>query len=382
VDNVRLYTCNVTAPAPTAVNDAHATPHQTLLSVAAPGVLANDNSNGGGAMTASLVTNVTRGTLSLSANGGFAYTPYAGFSGTDSFTYRAVSASGLGNTATVTISVGAAASTPQPPTGLYAASIVGNTLTLRWTPPASGPVPTGYILEGGVNPGSVMASLPTGSTAPIYAIVTPTGSFYLRIYTQTAAGRSAAPSNEILVHVNLPVAPSAPTNLLGMVNGSALALAWRNTSPGSVPTNVLLDVSGALSATLPLGAAESFQFPTVPNGTYTFSLRSQNAAGVSTSSNSVTLTFPGACSGAPEIPTNFLATKSGSTIFVQWDLPASGAAPTTYVLDVTGAFVGSFPLGGRAISGAVGPGTYNLSVRAANACGSGPSTAVQTVSIP
>ena len=39
-------------PPPTTVDDAHSTPLNTPLNVAAPGVLANDNSNGGGAMTA------------------------------------------------------------------------------------------------------------------------------------------------------------------------------------------------------------------------------------------------------------------------------------------------------------------------------------------
>ncbi len=53
-------------------------PFNTLVNVAAPGVLANDNTNGGGDMTALLVTNVTNGTLALAANGSFTYTPGAG----------------------------------------------------------------------------------------------------------------------------------------------------------------------------------------------------------------------------------------------------------------------------------------------------------------
>ena len=269
----------------------------------------------------------------------------------------------------------------QPPTSLYAASIVGNTLTLRWTPPASGPAPTGYLLEGGVNPGEVLASIPTGSTAAFYTIVAPTGSFYVRMKTLTASGPSVA-SNEVRVHVNVPVAPSAPANLLGMATGNSVALAWLNTFGGGSPANVILDVTGTLSATVPLGTAESFQFTGVPNGTYTFSLRAQNGGGVSPSSNSVTLTFPSACSGAPQAPTNLLATRSGNTIFVFWDPPTSGAAPTSYVLDVTGAFAGSFPTTGRALNGNAGPGTYNFSVRAANPCGNGPATAVQSVTIP
>jgi hypothetical protein len=233
-----------------------------------------------------------------------------------------------------------------------------------------------------VNPGEVLASIATGSTAPIYSIVAPSGSFFVRMKSQTAAGTSGA-SNEIRVHINVPVPPSAPANLLGLVNGSGIALAWKNTFAGGPPANVLLDVtSAAVNTTIPLGAAESFQFASVPGGTYTLSLRAQNAGGVSAASNSVTLTFPGACSGVPQAPSNLLAFRTGSTIFVFWDPPTAGPAPTGYVLDATGSFTGSFPTTSRALSGAAGPGTYNLSVRATNPCGSGPSTAPQSVTIP
>jgi hypothetical protein len=378
VDNVRLYTCSTTTASPTTINDVYSTPFLTALQVPAPGLLSNDNSNGAGVMTASLLRSVSNGALTLNADGSFLYTPNASFSGTDRFVYRAVNASGPGNDAVVVINVGGV----QPPTALYAASIVGNTVTLRWTPPAVGPAPTGYVLEGGVNPGEVLASIATGSAAPTYTIAAPSGSFYVRIYTQTAAGRSASPSNEIRIHVNVPVAPSAPANLLGMATGNSVALAWQNTFGGGSPANVILDVTGTLSTTVPLGAAETFQFTGVPNGTYTFSLRAQNGGGVSPSSNSVTLTFPSACSGAPQAPTNLLTTKSGSTISVFWDPPTSGAAPTSYVLDVTGAFTGSFPSTGRALSGSAGAGTYNISVRATNPCGSGPGTPVQSVTLP
>jgi hypothetical protein len=120
----------------------------------------------------------------------------------------------------------------------------------------------------------------------------------------------------------------------------------------------------------------------VPPGTYTMAVRSLNASGPSAPSETVTLTFPGACSGAPQVPTSFLATKAGSTITVIWAPPAAGPAPTGYVLRVTGAFVGELPTTARRLSGAVGQGTYHLSVRATNPCGESVDTAVETVSIP
>jgi bacillolysin len=270
---------------------------------------------------------------------------------------------------------------PLPPTNFVASSIVGNTVTFNWTPPAGGPAPTGYVVEGGVGSGSAAASLPTGSTFPGFTVVAPSGSFHVRVHTLSGASRSA-PSNEIVIHVNVPVPPSAPSNLLGMVNGDTIALAWKNTFAGGPPANLVLDVTGSIATSIPLGPSEGFQFAPVPAGTYTLSVRATNAAGSSPPSDSVTLTFPGPCSGVPQAPTNFLTNKVGSTIFVSWDLPASGPSPTAYVLVVTGSFNGAIPTPARALSGTVGPGTYNISVYAGNSCGNGPATAVQTVTIP
>lgn len=367
--------------APTAVNDAYATSLNTPINVPAPGVLANDAANGGGSMTALLVTTVGNGTLGLNADGSFVYTPASGFFGTDSFTYRAVNAVGPSSVATVTLTVSAAPPAVQPPTGLYTRAIVGNLVTIQWTPPASGLAPTGYVLEGGVAPGQVLASLPTGGTAPLFTFAAPPGAFFIRVHTLAGASRSIA-SNEIQIFVEVPAAPSAPANLLGLVDGSSLALAWRSTFAGGAPSALLLDVSGTLAATLPLPPGDSFTFAGVPDGTYTLSLRASNAAGTSGPSNAITLTFPGPCSGVPEAPANFVVSSAGSVITASWDPAASGAAPTGFVLSVTGAFTGAFPTTLRSLSGAVGPGTYSLSVQATNACGTGAATPAQVVTIP
>lgn len=362
---------------PTAVNESHLTTRDTLLGVSAPGVLANDDPDGGGAMTALLVQDVAQGALELNADGSFAYTPAPGFLGTDSFTYRAVNAVGESNLATVSLSV----LTAPPPTDLYGSLIAGNMVTLRWTPPAAGLPPTGYVLEGGVNPGEVLASFPTGSTAPIFTFVAPTGTFHVRIHALTGADKGAA-SNELRIVVNVPEAPSAPANLLGLVNGSDVSLAWRNTFEGGAPTHLFLDVSGSLSTTLPLPLADTFSFAGVPDGTYTLRLRAANASGLSDSSNPVTLTFPAACSGVPATPTNVVASKDGGLVTVLWDSATSGPAATNFVVNVAGSFVGSFPTTERALSGTVGPGTYTITVSATNVCGASPPSAPQTVVVP
>ncbi|WP_162276021.1 Ig-like domain-containing protein, partial [Roseimaritima ulvae] len=69
------------------------------------GVLSNDVDNDGDTLTAVLVAGPSDGTLSLQPNGGFTYTPDAGFAGTDTFTYQADDGLAVSNTATVSITV-------------------------------------------------------------------------------------------------------------------------------------------------------------------------------------------------------------------------------------------------------------------------------------
>jgi hypothetical protein len=365
---------------PIAADDAFAAAFNTALVVAGPGVLANDNANGGGAMAATLVAGPSHGSLTLGADGGFTYTPVWPFVGADSFTYQASTASGPSTVATVSLSV-AAPTTVQPPFNLRVDSVAGSRVTLRWDTLGVGPQASVFILEGGVAPGQVLASIPTGIAANIFTFVAPTGSFFIRMHGQLGADRSPA-SNEVPLHVNVPVAPSAPGGLLGLVNGSGLGLAWKNTFVGGAPSGLILDVSGSLATSIPLGLSDSFSFAGVPAGTYTLSLRATNAGGASPSSNPVTLTFPGACSGAPQAPANFLGYRVGNTVFVVWDPPTAGPSPSGYTLSVSGSFNGSFSTTGRAMSGVVGTGSYSLSVVATNACGSSVASPVQVVTVP
>lgn len=285
-----------------------------------------------------------------------------------------------GQPAALVVTPGTVTPPSNPAPSNLAASVVGNRVSLTWTAPTSGQA-TGYVLEGGVAPGSILASLPTGGTGTTFSFDAPTGIFYLRMHAVSASGRSPA-SNEVMIRVNVPTPPSTPTGLLGLVNGSTLALAWKNTTTGGAPTSMVLDVSGAFTGSLPFGMADTFSFAGVPPGSYTFAVRTANAAGTSGPSAPVTLTFPGGCSGAPQTPTNFAVTRTGSLLSISWDLPSAGPAPTSYLLKVSGAIATSLPLTARSISGTVPPGTYNLSVVAVNACGPGGETLPQSVTVP
>jgi len=75
--------------APVAVIDAYATDEDVIVSVEAPGVLGNDSDADGDPLAASMVVDVSNGTLTLQADGSFSYMPSLNFNGTDSFTYEA-----------------------------------------------------------------------------------------------------------------------------------------------------------------------------------------------------------------------------------------------------------------------------------------------------
>lgn len=90
---------------PVAVDDAYTTTEDTPLVVGAPGVLSNDTDVNLDTLTAVRLSGPSHGTLTLNANGGFRYTPAAGWSGTDSFTYAANDGTGRSNVATVQIAV-------------------------------------------------------------------------------------------------------------------------------------------------------------------------------------------------------------------------------------------------------------------------------------
>jgi hypothetical protein len=90
---------------PTAANDATTGDENTPLTVQAPGVLANDSDVDGDALSAVLVQGPANGQLTLSASGGFTYTPAANYYGTDQFTYQASDGTNRSNVATVALTV-------------------------------------------------------------------------------------------------------------------------------------------------------------------------------------------------------------------------------------------------------------------------------------
>ncbi|MEI6083587.1 MAG: Ig-like domain-containing protein [Verrucomicrobiota bacterium] len=111
VATVTLTVTRVNRP-PVANGDVYSTPTNTPLNVTAPGVLVNDTDREHDPLTASIVSLPANGTLTFAGDGSFLYTPVNGFTGLDSFTYRANDGQTDSPPATVTLVVDASNRVP------------------------------------------------------------------------------------------------------------------------------------------------------------------------------------------------------------------------------------------------------------------------------
>lgn len=90
---------------PLATGDSYVANVNRQLAVASPGLLANDTIASGAALEAVLVAGPAHGTLTLGADGSFVYQPAPGYTGNDSFSYRASDGQTSSGPATVTITI-------------------------------------------------------------------------------------------------------------------------------------------------------------------------------------------------------------------------------------------------------------------------------------
>ncbi|MCU7835732.1 MAG: tandem-95 repeat protein [gamma proteobacterium symbiont of Taylorina sp.] len=99
-------TVNTTNLAPIAIDDAYSVAQDSLLDVSTKkGLLDNDSDPDGDILKALIVTQATHGNLHILLNGSFSYNPTAGYTGIDSFTYKANDGHLDSNIATVNITI-------------------------------------------------------------------------------------------------------------------------------------------------------------------------------------------------------------------------------------------------------------------------------------
>ncbi len=90
---------------PTAVSDSYTTTEDAVLTIAAPGLLANDSDVDGDSLSVVEFTQTSNGIITVNPDGSFTYIPNVDFSGNDSFTYTIADSLGEISTTTVDITV-------------------------------------------------------------------------------------------------------------------------------------------------------------------------------------------------------------------------------------------------------------------------------------
>ena len=167
-DNASVnVTINPVNDAPLANNDSAAANEDTSVTIAAPGVLANDQDVEGNPLSAVRVSGPANGFLTLNADGSFTYIPDQNFNGTDSFTYRSSDGAAQSNLATVSIVIYPDNDAPVAANDNYKLN-PGATLTMT----APGVLANDSDVEGGVLSASLVNGPPNGSVT-----LNPNGSF-------------------------------------------------------------------------------------------------------------------------------------------------------------------------------------------------------------
>lgn len=370
----------VTYPiANTGTNDVYTVPANGSLSVPAPGVLANDFGTGPLSVASILFRPATNGVFAIAANGSFTYTPNPGFVGTDVIAYYAIGPSGISRETAITIDVLPAS----PPTDLEVVDVQGSRVLLRWGAPLTGAAPTGYQLTWGLQPGVPLGQVVLPPSPTVLPITVPPGVYYVRLRTLSAVGGSAATTPEVAIPVGVASVPSVPSAPTAVVNGAALTLVWKNSFLAGTPTASELLVSGAATGVVPATGADWFQASSVPPGTYDIAVRTRNATGASAVSAPLSVTVPGTCV-APQVPLRAVAfSAAAGRLGAVWDPNPAGGAPERYEVVVSNAVSSTVGVGLQRLHDVpAAPGTYGLRVRAVNACGVSPLTALQTVVVP
>lgn len=249
--------------APVGNNDTYTVLQDHTLTIAAPGVLANDTDADGDPLTAVLVAgSASGGSLSLAADGSFTYAPRAGFSGQDNFVYQADDGTGRSANTYVVINVTQASSAIKLTNAAPATALQDTDITITSTVRNDGPSDaTGvkYAFYPGAFSTYVSATVPAGFTCTppdVSNCTAPT----------LANGASATFSIVLHVDVNNPGSVDTQSTANPTSPGTgAFVITKTEVNPPS--SDLSLTVAGPVTAVA--GSSVTYTF-TVHNGGPTF----------------------------------------------------------------------------------------------------------------
>jgi hypothetical protein len=328
--NSRQATLTVLNTPPVANNDVYNLVENLPLSVAAPGVLANDTDINNDPLTAVLVSGPGHGILSFNADGSFTYSPALLYSGSDSFTYQAYDGTALGNVATVFLNI---TLVNQPPLAanqdVITPNYVSTNLVLNATDPDS-PNLLYSIVSGPTN--GVLSGLNPTTGAVTY---TPSSTSYFGPddFTFAAFDGSLYSTGEVRLTIQSP--PQVSPHSASSISPSSARLR-ANVNPQGLPASYWFQYGvttnyGSFSATNALSSGTNFVSVQttvtglVPGTLYHYCGLAANSAGT-VAGQDVTFTTPYPPPSASTLPASNVAPCSASlngAVNPQW-------APTAY----------------------------------------------------
>jgi glucose/arabinose dehydrogenase len=174
------------------------------------------------------------------------------------------------------------------------ASVTGNTVVVRWEPPAEGPVPAQYRLEAGSVSGASNLGVVTTPGPAVSMTFTgiPAGRYFVRLRGLGAGGAGQA-SEEVIVDVSggCAAAPPAPFGFAALVNGRNVTLVWDMSATSNGPDQFVIEAgsaSGAANlAVLTMEGVLRTVVVAAPPGEYFVRMRARNACGTSGVSNEI-----------------------------------------------------------------------------------------------
>jgi VCBS repeat-containing protein len=353
--------------APVAQADAYATGAGVALTVAAAsGVLANDSDPDGNAISAALVTGPAHGTLSLAANGSFTYTPTAGWSGADSFTYRASDGSLTSSATTVNLTVSPVNRAPVAQVDAYSTTAaVALAVATTSGVLANDSDPDGNALSAALVTGPAHGTLSLAANGSFVYTPTPgwVGADSFTYRASDGALTSSATTVSLTVQPPLNNVPPAAGNDEYAVNSgwgqklvvnAANGLLANDSDANGNPMTVKL-VQGPSSGTLQLNADGSFTYtPALFNSTKAVTFQYQTSDGYSQSVvATATIDIVSSFSPAPQID---------KSIIVQNDTYAAVRGQALSVDAAHGVLANDSDREGEALSASLVSGSANGTV--------------------
>ncbi|MFJ3115250.1 putative Ig domain-containing protein [Pseudomonas protegens] len=339
-------------------------------------VAANSSANpiplslsGGAATSVAVASAASHGTATASGTS-ISYTPTAGFSGADSFTYTATNASGTSSPATVSITVSAPSITLSPGSLSNGTAGTPYSATLSAT---GGAVPYSYSITSGSLPTGL--SLNTG-TGAISGIPSAAGTSNLTITATDTNGATGSQAYSITINIQAPVASAVSATVAANSSANPIPLSLS----GGAATSVAVASAASHGTATASGTSISYTPTAGFSGADSFTYTATNASGTSSpatvtitvSAPSLVLTPASLGAGTAGSPYGATLSATGGTVPYSYSI-TSGSLPAGLNLNTASGLISGTPttsgssnlvITATDANGATGSQAYSITIAA------------------